>query len=39
MCRTAARNVRAALAGRRPENLVNADVADRFAADAQARNP
>jgi lactate dehydrogenase-like 2-hydroxyacid dehydrogenase len=39
MCRTAARNVRDALSGRRPENLVNAEVADRFAADAQAKNP
>jgi lactate dehydrogenase-like 2-hydroxyacid dehydrogenase len=33
MCRTAARNVRDALLGRRPENLVNPEVADRLAAD------
>jgi lactate dehydrogenase-like 2-hydroxyacid dehydrogenase len=34
MCRTAARNVRDVLQGRRPENLVNPEVADRIAADA-----
>jgi lactate dehydrogenase-like 2-hydroxyacid dehydrogenase len=30
MCRMAARNVRDALSGRRPENLVNTEVADRL---------
>jgi lactate dehydrogenase-like 2-hydroxyacid dehydrogenase len=34
MCRTAARNVRDVLQGRRPENLVNPEVADRLAGDA-----
>ncbi len=34
MCRTAARNARDVLLGKRPENLVNPEVADRLAADA-----
>jgi glyoxylate reductase len=35
MCRMAARNVRDALSGKRPENLVNPEVADRIAASGE----
>ncbi|TQM11654.1 2-hydroxyacid dehydrogenase [Pseudonocardia kunmingensis] len=36
MCRMAARNVRDALSGERPENLVNVEVADRLVAAAKS---
>jgi lactate dehydrogenase-like 2-hydroxyacid dehydrogenase len=39
MCRTAARNARDVLLGKRPENLVNAEVGDRLAADSSDPDP